>query len=211
MAAGKTKDRILEATAELLRRRGYHGTGLKEIVKASEAPFGSVYHHFPGGKEELAAEALRRYTEASVRALRAAAENASAAGTVRAFVTASREALVASDYRRGCPIAGVALDLMPADNALANHVTEAFARWREVLRGALERDGVPGKRAAALASLVVASAEGALLLGRADRSPVPVDETVDELVAHIEAVVRQHARNGAEPSRVGEHHDEPER
>ena len=206
-----SRERMVRAAVELFRERGYAATSFGDVLARSGAPRGSIYHHFPGGKEELAAEALRRYTEASVRALRAAAENASAAGTVRAFVTASREALVASDYRRGCPIAGVALDLMPADNALANHVTEAFARWREVLRGALERDGVPGKRAAALASLVVASAEGALLLGRADRSAAPVDETVDELVAHIEAVVRQHARNGAEPSRVGEHHDEPER
>jgi AcrR family transcriptional regulator len=180
---------MVRAAVELFRERGYAATSFGDVLARSGAPRGSIYHHFPGGKEELAAEALRRYTAASVRALRAAAENASAAETVRVFVTASRDALIAGDYRRSCPIAGVALDLMPADNALAALVTAAFDQWRDVLRGALERDGVPGPRATAVAALVVAAAEGALLLGRADRRPDPVDATIEELVAHVTAVV----------------------
>jgi TetR/AcrR family transcriptional regulator, lmrAB and yxaGH operons repressor len=190
--ASDSRDRMVRAAVELFRERGYAATSFGDVLARSGAPRGSIYHHFPGGKEELAAEALRRYTRASVRALRSVAESGSAVETVRAFVLASRDALVASDYRQSCPIAGVALDLMPADNALAGQVTEAFAQWREVLRGALERDGVPAVRAAGLASLVVAAAEGALLLGRADRSPVPIEATVDELVAHVSAVVREH-------------------
>jgi hypothetical protein len=79
---------------------------------------------------------------------------------------------------------------MPADNALAGPVAAAFEQWRDVLRGALSRDGVPAPRAAAVAALVVAAAEGALLLGRADRSADPVDAIIDELVAHVTAVVR---------------------
>jgi AcrR family transcriptional regulator len=181
---------MVRAAVELFRERGYAATSFGDVLARSGAPRGSIYHHFPGGKEELAAEALRRFTAASVRALRAAVDNGSAVDAVRAFITASRDALVASDYRQSCPIAGVALDLMPADSALSGHVTEAFTRWREVLRDALTRDGVPAARAASLAALVVASAEGALLLGRADRSPAPVDAAIDEVVAHVAAVVR---------------------
>jgi AcrR family transcriptional regulator len=190
--AGDSRDRMVRAAVELFRERGYAATSFGDVLARSGAPRGSIYHHFPGGKEELAAEALRRYTAASVRALRAAVDSGSAVDAVRAFVTASRDALVASDYRQSCPIAGVALDLMPADNPLAGYVAEAFTRWREVLRDALARDGVPAARAASLAALVVAGAEGALLLGRADRSPAPVDAAADELVAHIAAVVREH-------------------
>jgi len=192
--ASDSRDRMVRAAVELFRERGYAATSFGDVLARSGAPRGSIYHHFPGGKEELAVEALRRYTGASVRALRAAAENGSAVDAVRAFVLASRDALVASGYRQSCPVAGVALDLMPADNALAGPVAEAFTQWREVLRGALERDGVPAARAGRLASLVVAAAEGALLLGRADRSPEPVEATVEELVAHVSAVVRDTGR-----------------
>jgi TetR/AcrR family transcriptional regulator, lmrAB and yxaGH operons repressor len=183
---------MVRAAVELFRERGYAATSFGDVLARSGAPRGSIYHHFPGGKEELAAEAMRRYTAATVRALRAAVENGSAVEAVRAFVGASRVALVASDYRQTCPIAGVALDLMPADDVLAGYVTEAFTRWREVLRDALARDGVPAARAASLATLVVAGAEGALLLGRADRSPAALDAALDELVAHVAAVVREH-------------------
>ena len=192
--ASDSRDRMVRAAVELFRERGYAATSFGDVLARSGAPRGSIYHHFPGGKEELAVEALRRYTGASVRALRAAAENGSAVDAVRAFVLASRDALVASGYRQSCPVAGVALDLMPADNALAGPVAEAFTQWREVLRGALERDGVPAARAGRLASLVVAAAEGALLLGRADRSPESVEATVEELVAHVSAVVRDTGR-----------------
>src|SRR3981081_3353527 len=58
-----TKERILYASAELFRRRGYAGTGLKQISQASDAPFGSLYHHFPGGKEQLGDEVIRQAGE----------------------------------------------------------------------------------------------------------------------------------------------------
>ena len=50
-----TRDRIVDASAELFRRQGYNATGVKQIVTEAQAPFGSLYHFFPGGKEQLAA------------------------------------------------------------------------------------------------------------------------------------------------------------
>ena len=158
---------------------------------AAARPRGSIYHHFPGGKEELAAEALRRYTAASVRALRRGREHGSAVDAVRAFVTASRDALVASDYRQSCPIAGRGAGpdagRQRAGRPRRRRRSTAGARCS---RDALERDGVPAARAAlAWRRSWWPAAEGALLLGRADRSPAPVDAVVAELVAHVTAVV----------------------
>jgi AcrR family transcriptional regulator len=105
------------------------------------------------------------------------------------FIATARDGLVADDYRRTCPIAGVALDLTAADGVLAGHVADAFGRWRELIGGALTRDGVPPGRARALAALVVAAVEGALLLSRADRSTAALDDAGAELVAHLTAAV----------------------
>ncbi|WP_204011041.1 TetR/AcrR family transcriptional regulator [Virgisporangium aurantiacum] len=187
--APDSRDRMVRAAIELFRERGYAATSFGDVLARSGAPRGSIYHHFPGGKEELAAEALRRYTAATVRALTAAIEAGTAVEAVRAFIAASRDSLVASGFRQSCPIAGVALDLMPADGALAGYAAEAFDRWRELIAVALKRDGVPAVRASALATLVVATAEGALLLARVDRSPTAIDAAGAELLAHVAAVV----------------------
>jgi AcrR family transcriptional regulator len=54
-----TRERIVEAGAMLFRRQGWSGTGMKQIAAAAAAPFGSIYHFFPGGKDELSAEVIR--------------------------------------------------------------------------------------------------------------------------------------------------------
>src|SRR6059058_5114005 len=59
MATAGTRDRIVDATAECFRRQGYMATGLKQIASEADAAFGSLYHFFPGGKEELGAEVIR--------------------------------------------------------------------------------------------------------------------------------------------------------
>lgn len=187
--APDSRDRMVRAAIELFRERGYAATSFGDVLARSRAPRGSIYHHFPGGKEELAAEALRRYTAATVRALTATIEAGPAVEAIRVFIAASRDSLVASDFRQTCPIAGVALDLMPTDGALAAYAAAAFDRWRELIGGALERDGVPPARASALATLVVATVEGALLLARVDRSPTAIDAAGAELLAHVAAVV----------------------
>lgn len=200
--APDSRDRMVRAAIELFRERGYAATSFGDVLARSGAPRGSIYHHFPGGKEELAAEALRRYTAATVRALTAAIEAGTAVEAIRVFIAASRDSLVASDFRHSCPIAGVALDLLPADGELAGHVAAAYDRWRELIGSALERDGVPPVRAAALAALVVATAEGALLLARVDRGPTAIDAAGEELLAHVAAVVDEACGHGPAGTRA---------
>jgi len=182
-----SRDRMVRAAIELFRERGYAATSFGDVLAVSGAPRGSIYHHFPGGKTELATEALRRYAEAGHRRLVTAAETLSAAEIVAGFVDAASTELARGDYRRGCPVAAVALDLTAADTALAAEVRATFDRWRGALADVLERDGADPDRARRLAGLVVATAEGALLLGRTERSTAPLDDARDELVELVHA------------------------
>lgn len=180
-----SRDRMVRAAAELFRERGYAATSFSDVIERSGAPRGSIYHHFPRGKEQLAAEALRWYAEATARALTRALTGGSSADAVAVFVTAMRDGLRASDFRAGCPIAAVALDVGPADDALLASVVGAFESWRTALATAFRRDGATPAQARRLASLVVAAVEGALILARAERDVQPVTDVAHELAAHV--------------------------
>src|SRR5436309_11199475 len=112
MALIRTKDRIVEASAELFRRQGYSGTGIKQILTEASAPFGSLYHHFPGGKEELGAETIRR--SGRLYGLLVGSfmgpDVDLAEGIETAFAGAA-QTLIDTDYADACPIATVALEV----------------------------------------------------------------------------------------------------
>lgn len=160
--ATPTRDRILFATAELFRRQGYNGTGLKQVVAEADAPFGSLYHHFPGGKAELAEEVIEKagaFFQALVTAVYD--EETSAEDSVRAVFAGAAETLEATDYEDACPIATVALEVASTDDRLRAATAVVFERWTEALAERL------GDRAKALA--VIAALEGAFVLCRAAR------------------------------------------
>src|SRR3954452_21484945 len=114
-----TKERILDATAELFRRHGYTGTGLKQVVAAANAPFGSLYHHFPGGKVELGAEVITRsgamYLELVAGVMAAAPDLVTA---VHDAFEGAALVLVETDYADACPIATVALEVASTNETL---------------------------------------------------------------------------------------------
>jgi AcrR family transcriptional regulator len=158
-----TRDRILFATAELFRRQGYHGTGLKQIVAEADAPFGSLYHHYPGGKTELGErviESAGAFFEALVTAVYDS--ECSTEDSIRAVFTGAAETLEATDYEDACPIATVALEVASTDDRLRLATAAVFERWTVGLTERL------GDRAKALA--VIAALEGAFVLCRASRS-----------------------------------------
>jgi AcrR family transcriptional regulator len=163
-----TRDRILVATAELFRRQGYAGTGLKAVVAEAEAPFGSLYHHFPGGKQQLAGEVIRA-SGAFFQALVVAVYDAqtSTAESVRAVFAGAAETLEASDYVDACPIATVALEVASTDEVLRQATAEVFTAWTEALTERLD-----GDRDRALA--ILCALEGAFVLSRALRSTEPM-------------------------------------
>ncbi|NKQ54682.1 TetR/AcrR family transcriptional regulator [Amycolatopsis sp. K13G38] len=165
-----TRERILDATAELFRRYGYTGTGLKQVVAAANAPFGSLYHHFPGGKQQLGAEVVHRAGHMYQKLVESVFDSGADAveGTANVFSGAA-EVLKATDYADACPIATVALEVASTDDTLRQATAEVFESW---IQGATTRfadAGVPEARARELAILLVAALEGAFVLDRAMR------------------------------------------
>jgi AcrR family transcriptional regulator len=173
-----SRDKMIRATVDLLRERGYSGTSLADVLARSGGPRGSIYHHFPGGKQELATEALRRYAAGIRRRLAAVAEQGSALDVLHALIGVARDGLRATDFAVGCAVAGVVLDPAPD---LLEPAAQALAEWREVIAGALTRDGVDSVRARRLATVVLAAFEGALILSRAERDTAALDAIEHEL------------------------------
>jgi AcrR family transcriptional regulator len=166
-AAIPTRERILYATAELFRRQGYSGTGLKQVVAEARAPFGSLYHHFPGGKQQLADEVVRAggaFFQALVTAVYD--EEATAAASVRAVFAGAAQTLAATDFQDACPIATVALEVASTNEALRRATADVFEQWTVALTERL------GDRGRALA--VIAALEGAFVLCRASRTVEPM-------------------------------------
>lgn len=173
--ATTTRERLVTAGGDLFRQKGYTGTGVKEILAAARAPFGSMYHHFPGGKEELGAEAVRvsgaLYGQA-VGAVLAGFEDP-VEGTRESFRLAGVH-LEESGWQDACPIATVALEASSTSEPLRIACAEVFEAWTEALTAYL------GSRPLAVAFL--SQLEGAFVLARAQRSTEPLD-VAGELMA----------------------------
>ncbi len=170
-----TRDRIVTATAELFRIHGFNGTGLAQIVKAAEATTGSLYHFFPGGKEELAAEVLRvsgqAYRDLVVLVLNEAL-NPAAAMTDTA--ESAGAVLEATDFIDPCPIGTIAREVASTHDELRRVAEQVMESWVEAVHDDLIAAGVGPDRAAVLATTAVAAIEGGFVLARANKSTAPL-------------------------------------
>ncbi|ACY14289.1 TetR/AcrR family transcriptional regulator [Haliangium ochraceum] len=179
-----SRARFLETTAALLRRQGYHATGLSQIVKRSGAPKGSLYFHFPGGKEELAAAALAQAGEEMYQNLRALALGAAEpGGAIRAVTTALADELEQSQFLDGCPLATVALEASVQSPALQRICSQTFTRWQALIVEVLTAADIEPETAAAQANLVLCAIEGALLISRAHLDVAPLRAAGEQLAA----------------------------
>jgi AcrR family transcriptional regulator len=170
-----TRQRIVEAGADLLRVKGYTGTGVKEIVAAAEAPFGSLYHHFPGGKEQLGEEVIRwsgaMYGQLGPLIFDAAPDVVTG---VRMFFAGAAEHLEETGWTDACPIATVALEVASTSEPLRLATADVFTSWVDGLAPRFASAGVPGPRARELAIAMICGLEGAFVLARAWRSTEPL-------------------------------------
>ncbi len=185
-----TRERILYASAELFRRQGYSGTGLKQVLAQAQAPLGSLYHFFPGGKEELADEVLRtggRFFLALYRSIAAAAPDLQSA--VRDFFDGAGETLRVTDYADACPIATVAGEVASTHPVLREATADVFESWLEAIAQDAEQAGVEPGRARALALSILALLEGAFLLSRAQRQTEPMDAAGAAALALLRAAL----------------------
>ncbi len=170
-----TRGRIVTATAELFRRQGYNGTALKEVTVAAAAPFGSLYHFFPGGKEELGEAVIRSSGQAYLELFELIhAEAASAAAAVTDFFDGAATVLVETGYLDACPIGTVALEVASTNDRLRQATADVFALWVNAVGARFAAAGIPPARADDLAVTLVAAVEGGFMLSRAARSPEPM-------------------------------------
>lgn len=186
-----TKARILDATGELFRRQGYTGTGLKQIVAEAGAPFGSIYHFFPGGKQQLAAEVIRtsgRAYQDLVMALLDAAPGAVAA--VETSYAGAAELLEATGYADACPIATVALEVASTDETLRAATATVFEEWTVAGTERFARWGFEAAAARRLAIVFITSLEGAFVVCRAARSTEALDAAASAVIAAVRAAER---------------------
>jgi AcrR family transcriptional regulator len=188
---------MIVSTALLVRERGARATSLDAILAHSGAPRGSVYYHFPGGREELLREATAYAGNYVTRKLER--ENGGdPLAPLDALFDEYRRNLVATDFRAGCPVVAVAIESSEQGPDLRDCALEAFDHWRVAVAGALERAGLPALRADELATHIIASFEGAIILSRAYRELEPLERVRRELRRQVEQELDQANRGGPE-------------
>jgi TetR/AcrR family transcriptional repressor of lmrAB and yxaGH operons len=176
MAKGAdSKGKTLAAATRLFRQQGYHGTALHDILAAAGSPRGSLYFHFPRGKEEIGEAALTLAGEAVRQDIVRAAE---ASGSAEGFLTHLARAMAGdlenSGFTDGCPIATTALETAAQSELMCAAARTAFQKWELELKRGLERFGIGSGDAEVVATMVLCQLEGALLLARAYHSVEPL-------------------------------------
>ncbi|MBA5847975.1 TetR/AcrR family transcriptional regulator [Gordonia amicalis] len=175
MARVKTDERIVVAMAELLRRQGYAATGIKQVVETADAPIGSIYHHFGGGKRDVAAAALRQSGAAygELIGLLLAPYDDPAEGIEAAFVAAA-ETIEQGGWLNMCPVGTVAGEVADAEPALREVADEVMSAWIDAGTALFAARGLTGADARSLMYAVVSALEGAFIVARTQRSTDPI-------------------------------------
>jgi AcrR family transcriptional regulator len=184
---------MIVSTALLMRERGARGTSLDDVLTHSGAPRGSLYHHFPGGREQLMREATLYAGEHVARRLERAGEGGPRA-VLDALLDEYATTLKATDFRAGCPVVAVAVEAPEEGPDLREYAKAAFERWRLALARQLERAGVDADRAADLAVLTISAVEGALILSRAYRDLAPLESVRRDLTKRYQSELERTSR-----------------
>ena len=185
------RDRMVRSAAQLIRRKGVSGTGMREIVTDADAPRGSLQHYFPGGKEELVSDALLFMGDVSARRIRrclSELDSRTPSALLAAIVATWERDLTTEKFSAGCPLVAAAADTAGTSNRLRQVLRRAFDGWLEPLSESLIDLGVPLERSENFALLIIAALEGAIILARVRRDLTPFDALVSELGPLLDAV-----------------------
>jgi TetR/AcrR family transcriptional regulator, lmrAB and yxaGH operons repressor len=181
----ETRMRLIRAMQFFLATRGFHGAGLTDLLLKAQAPKGVMYHHFPGGKTELALAAIDESTQTMLRQLNKAFEKT---GDTREAISiwfeGSIKALSQDGFEMGCPLATVALESTADDVALRQAIANSFSEIREALGQVFEKQ-TDTQSARQLAALFVAAYEGALMQARVAQSAQPLRDALSALLPMI--------------------------
>jgi AcrR family transcriptional regulator len=185
---------MVAGAADLMSRRGVNATSMREVVRHTGTPRGSIGHHFPRGKQQLIEDALVFAGKQVSGPLQHLTETRGAIAGLRTFIALWRQTLERTEFRAGCPVLAVAVEQYvndatekdgEPDEAAQQHLLDLangiFADWQRIMFTALRREGVAPARARRLAALVIASTEGTVAMCRAARSAQPLDDVRQEL------------------------------
>jgi AcrR family transcriptional regulator len=188
------RERMVFSAAQLIRRQGVAGTGLRDVVAHAEAPRGSLQHYFPGGKDQLIAEAAAwsgRFAANRVERFVAGLPEPTPGALFAAMAAQWREEFRADGFDGGCPVAASVADCAAENPTVRRAANDAFAEWTGAVATALRAMDVQYRRADQLATLMVSTLEGAILMARAERDVRPLDVVVEQLRPLLDAAVRQ--------------------
>ncbi|KOV92135.1 MULTISPECIES: TetR/AcrR family transcriptional regulator [unclassified Streptomyces] len=187
------RERMVFSAAQLMRRGGVAATGMREVAAHADAPRGSLQHYFPGGKEQLVNEAVEwagRYAGKRVARFLADLEHPSPSGLFAAMAAQWTDEYTAAGFAAGCPVAAATVDCAAAGGTTRQAAATAFATWRSPVAAALTDLGVPADRADSLATVMISTLEGAILMARAEQDVRPLTTAVTELGPLLDAAVR---------------------
>lgn len=177
---GATRDRMIVSAAEVLRERGAAGVTIDEVLVRSGAPRGSVYHHFPGGRNQLLTEALHYAGDVLTNSIDRAAGGGGRT-LLAGFAGFWAQLLEDSGFNAGCPVVAAAIGPADAEPPLSADAGKIFGRWRDALNQAFVADGFEESDAKSLAVTAIAALEGAVVLCRSLRSLAPLRDVVGQL------------------------------
>ena len=187
------RERMVRSAAQLIRRQGVSGTGMREIVTEADAPRGSLQHYFPGGKEEIVSDALLWAGDVMARQVRrglSELKSRTPSALLASIVDSWRRELTEAQFSAGCPLVAAAADTAATSKQLRQVLRRAFDGWLEPLSESLVDLGVPPERADDLAVVVIAALEGAIILARIRRDLTPFDALTRELGPVLDGVAR---------------------
>lgn len=177
-----TRDQIIEKTCELLEAQGYHATGLNQILAESGAPKGSLYYYFPSGKEELTAEAINRTGQiVAERIKHGLASIDDPVEAIQSFIRTVAHHVEASGFRSGGPLMIVAMETAISSERLNNVCREAYHLLQHAFQEKLQNGGYAEEQAARLATFIISSVEGGIILSRTNHSGDPLKTVADTL------------------------------
>jgi AcrR family transcriptional regulator len=193
----RARDRMIVGAAELLASRGLQATSFSEVLSRTDAPRGSVYHHFPGGKEQLVKAALD-LVDAQLAKVFSPGEDASAEAVTVAFLRVWRVILIQSQFRSGCAVLAVTVAADSPD--LIHHTGAIFRSWRETIGRLLVRGGLARDKAVRFAATLLAASEGAVVLSRAEQSVEPFDLVAAQMLDEVRRLAKHRRPATASPA-----------
>jgi TetR/AcrR family transcriptional regulator, lmrAB and yxaGH operons repressor len=177
-----TREQFLATMCQLLEVQGYHATGLNQLIKESGSPKGSLYYHFPGGKDELTEVALLQTGKALYDRIRdnlaPIPDPAEAVGT---FIRRIAHGIQVTEFRGGGPITTVALETAATNERLRLVCNQIYGWWQGAFAEKLHDGGLTHRQSSDLAAVIIAAIEGAIILCRTARNTIPMENVADAM------------------------------